>query len=240
MSEIRYEYRFNVDGLDELNSKYLFDSQTMIPIEQDHTAAPDWARLQYHQCPNCPLPTGTEYCPYAASLAPLVTQFSDVISHTPTSVHIEHNHRVFYKETDAQEALSSLFGLVGATSGCPHMEPFRPLARYHLPFSDDSETYYRLAANYRLAQYLREKEGLPSDSTLDGVLKIYAQVEIVNNSIAARLRSSTNKDSVMNSLIRLNIFAQMAELSLDEELEDNSDLYSAYLCEFPLWEQSKR
>src|SRR5690606_40128032 len=63
----------------------------------------------------------------------------------------------------AQQALASLMGLVMASSGFPKTAVFRPMARFHLPFSSESETAYRVAAMYLVAQHFAHRDGAPSD-----------------------------------------------------------------------------
>lgn len=235
MSNIFFHYRFELpDTIAEYEIE--LDPVTLIPTKDVDTPAPDWAKLAFHKCENCPLDETVEVCPLAARLAPLVENFASVISYTEMHTKISHNRREYARAGTAQEGLSSLIGLVSASSGCPHMEPFRPLARFHLPFSDFTETYYRTASNYLFAQYLRAKKGLSFETGVEGVGKIYKQVEVVNAGMAQRIRAVTREDSAINSIIRLNTFAQVASFGIEEELEEIEPLFESYLIEKPLWE----
>ncbi|MGA1797059.1 MAG: DUF6901 family protein, partial [bacterium] len=46
------------------------DSRTLNLIIGTRDSLPEWTRLDFHRCPNCPLNTKTNaYCPVAVSLA---------------------------------------------------------------------------------------------------------------------------------------------------------------------------
>jgi len=239
MNSIYFHYKFKqLDNAAEYEYEIELDPQTLIPIKAIDASLPDWTKLAFNKCSNCPLGNEVDVCPLAARLAPVIDKFATVISHTQMQTQVIHNRREYSHIGSAQEGLSALIGLVSASSGCPQMEPFRPLARFHLPFSDFTETYYRTAGNYLYAQYLRAKKGLSFETGLLGVQQIYTQVETVNNGLAQRIRSLSRQDSAINSIIRLNTFAQVANLALDEELEEIESLFSSYLVEKPLWERT--
>src|ERR1051325_7844674 len=43
---------------------------------------PEWTKLTYHQCPNCPLkPSYSPRCPAAADLAPAIATFAAIVSY---------------------------------------------------------------------------------------------------------------------------------------------------------------
>lgn len=85
--------------------------------------------------------------------------------------------RTVSAETSAQQGLGSLLGLIMATSGCPHTVFFKPMARFHLPFSNESETIYRAVSMYLLSQYFTTREGAPIDAGLDGLRDIYDKIQ---------------------------------------------------------------
>ncbi len=57
-----------------------------------------------------------------------------------------------YAETTAQQAMSSVLGLIMATAGCPWTDRLRPMARFHLPFASDAETLYRSISMFLLSR----------------------------------------------------------------------------------------
>ncbi len=59
-----------------------------------------------------------------------------------------------HAETTAQQAMSSVLGLIMATAGCPWTDRLRPMARFHLPFASEAETVYRSVCMFLLARDL--------------------------------------------------------------------------------------
>jgi hypothetical protein len=127
-----------------------------------------------------------------------------------------------------QRALSSLLGLIIPTSGCPHTEYFRPMCRYHLPFADSEETFYRATTMFLLAQYfIHKKSGcIPTDfSRLE---TIYKNIHIVNTQICKRLREFCENDSPLNAITILD----MLTVSLHSALKHDLDKFEFYFSAF--------
>ena len=137
--------------------------------------------------------------------------------------------RIIFRETSAQKGLSSLIGLIMATCGCPHTVFLRPMARFHLPFANALETVYRATSMYLLAQYLRRKQGLDADLELEGLKKIYSNIQLINVAMAERLRAITDKDVALNALVILDSFAQFVPFSIDESLDEIRHFFTSYL-----------
>jgi hypothetical protein len=154
-----------------------------------------------------------------------------LLSYDEIHVDITTPQRHVSRETSAQKGVSSLMGLIMATSGCPHMEFFKPMARFHLPLSSVEETIYRATSMYLLAQYFLQKEGRKADMELEGLKKIYHNIKIINESMAGRLRAISDKDVALNSLVILDIFAQTLPFAIEESLEDVRYLFSSYFKE---------
>lgn len=77
--------------------------------------------------------------------------------------------RAYLKVASLQEGLQGIFGLIMATSGCPHMDFLKPMARFHMPFSSSIETMVRTTSLYLLKQYFNLKDGKPADFLLKGL-----------------------------------------------------------------------
>jgi hypothetical protein len=142
------------------------------------------------------------------------------LSYEKIHVNVTTEVRSISQDTTAEEGIGSLMGLVSATSGCPHTAFFKPLARFHLPFSGPAETICRVASMYLLGQYFRRKEGLDADLELSGLTKIYDDVQVVNASVAARLRSATEKDSMLNAIVLLDMYAKTLSNAIEQSLEE--------------------
>jgi hypothetical protein len=206
------------------------DAQNLDLLEDISEKLPPWTSLDFHQCPNCQLIIQTHpNCPVAAHLVKLIAAYKNVFSFDVLHVDIISPERIVFKGTTAQKAVSSLMGLIMATSGCPHLSFLKPMARFHLPFASAEETIYRAASMYLLAQYFLQKHGKKADLELKGLSEIYHNIQIINKAMAERLRAITDKDSALNALIILDIFAKTLPFAIEESLEDVKYLFVPYL-----------
>ena len=205
-----------------------FDDETMLLAATDDAVAAEWARLGFHQCPNCPLlPRDTPYCPAALHLEDLVRRLGKVVSYEKVAVRVVTNEREIHQNTTAQTVFSSLMGLLIASSGCPHAAYFRPMARFHLPLASYEETIFRAASTYLMAQYFRHHLGEPFDVALKGLVTIYDDIQTVNASLAQRLRNS-GEITETNAIAHLDLYAQALPVAIEEALGEFRDLFGAY------------
>jgi hypothetical protein len=216
---IRYRFIFP-QGREEVIDVQI-DKQSMESIPQGSASPPEWCRLEFHQCPNCPLRAETHpYCPLALRLVKLMDTYQNVLSYDEVAMEVTTPERTVSKNTTAQRAVSSLMGLVMATSGCPHMAFLKPMARYHLPLASEEETIFRAVSAYLLAQYFRHKNALDTDWELEKLKKLYAEIRVVNVAMASRLRTVSVQDSTINAVVLLDIFAKMLPYSIEDSLEE--------------------
>lgn len=193
------------------------------------TSPPIWASLRQNQCPSCSLsPDTTPYCPAALQVAHVVASFADCSSFEEVTVTVRTEQRAYTKDVTLQVAVSSLIGLLMATSGCPVMEYLKPMARFHLPFASGEETEFRMVSMYLIAQLKRQARGLPPDWTLEGLKEIYAKVTQINASFAGRLREAASNDANINALVNLDCFAKAAPWVVKTKLNELDPLFEAY------------
>ena len=133
------------------------------------------------------------------------------------------------REVPAQQAVSSLMGLVVATSGCPHTAFFKPMARFHLPLANTEETIYRASSMYLLAQYFLKKAGKDPDMELEGLKEIYRDLETLNTYMAERIRAAISKDAAVNAIVILDFFAKDFSFAIEDQLEEIQHLFALYL-----------
>ena len=133
----------------------------------------------------------------------------------------------------AQQALASLMGLIMASSGCPRTAVFRPMARFHLPFSNESETAYRVAAMYLVAQHFIAREGGKPDFKLDDLGRVYRGVHAVNRGMAQRLRAATRQDAIVNAIVLLDVYSSLVPAAIHDILEEIKPAFAALLSEPP-------
>jgi len=188
---------------------------------------PDWTLLACHQCAPCTLQASAKAtCPIACRIAGLVTAFKDITSSTPCTVSCHSDQRTVSKETVVQEGLASILGLLMATSGCPVMDFFRPLARFHLPFASVEESIFRIAATYMLQQFYRQESASKNNCSLDEIKDHYARVKQVNTGILKRIRGITAQDADKNGLVTLASLGQILEFESAGKFESLQYLFS--------------
>jgi len=225
---IHYRFKFGKNLVERFDIK--LDAVTLELQGNIPDTLPDWARLDFHCCPNCRLDVQTHpYCPVAANLVNLVKRFDSLVSYNEIHLEVTTKERVISQVTTVQRGVGSLMGLIIATCGCPHTVYFKPMARFHLPLASGEETIYRAASMYLLAQYFLKKKGKHVDFDLKGLADIYHNIQLVNYTIAGRLRAATKTDSLINALVELDIFAQTLSLVIEESLEELQPLFTPYL-----------
>jgi hypothetical protein len=213
-------YRFHLAaGAREVTLR--FDSASFTLLRDEGAAAPDWTALEFNQCPHCPLtPRDTPVCPFAAGLAGFIAHFDAFYSYEEVAIEIVTDTRTVVATKSLQQGMASLVGLIGATSGCPHLAFFRTMARFHLPFARDDETLYRVFSMYLLGQYL-EGAALPAGpAALDGLLALTEAATVVNRGMADRVRAAATKDVVVNAVVILDMFAQAVPYVVEGDLDE--------------------
>lgn len=192
---------------------------------------PEWTRLDFHQCSGCPLALSeSPRCPAAVRLAAVIDRFADLVSYDSIDVTVETAERVISTRTSAQQGLASLIGLVLAASGCPQTAVFRPMARFHLPFSSEVETAYRVASMYLMAQHFAAREGGDQDFTLKDLAMVYRGVHQVNVGLVQRLRAATHQDAIVNAVVLLDVYTSLVPAALGELLDEVRPAFAALLA----------
>ena len=82
---------------------------------------------------------------------------------------------------------------------------------------------------YLLAQYFMKKSGRTADLELEGLTRIYDNMQIVNTAVVERLRAATKTDSSINAIVILDNFAKSLPYAIEKSLEDIRYLFSSYL-----------
>jgi hypothetical protein len=191
--------------------------------------APAWAALDYQQCGNCPLSIGdTPLCPVAANLVPLIDLCGSMKSYQTVRLEVLTPERTISGDTSVQRVISSILGLIIATSACPHTEYFKPMARFHLPLASDEETIYRTTSMFLLAQYFLHKDGKSFSMELDQLTQIYKELQVINRALARRLKAAISEDAAINGIILLDLLTQSVAWSIEEGLEGIRYLFKRY------------
>jgi hypothetical protein len=227
-------YNFKLPDGSEEGFHLRLDPETLELRGNLPSVTPEWTKLDFHQCPNCPLKVEENPdCPLALRLVNLVQRFDGLLSHEKVDMEVVTEERTITQKTTAQKGISSLMGLVIAGSGCPHTAFLRPMARFHLPLASNEETVYRATSMYLLAQYFLKKEGARADLELDGLARIYENMQIINVAVAERLRAATTTDSSVNAIVVLDVYAKTVEMVIGGSLERIRYLFAPYFSKKP-------
>ena len=228
--KIKYVFRWPDEGEDSY--ELALDGVTLDIISPCPDEILQWAMLDFNKCPSCPLDAESfPYCPLALALVSLNSGFSHLASYDRTHVTVIMAERTTMKDTTAQQAISSLMGLISTCSGCPHTRFFKPMARFHQPFATGLETIYRAASMYMLAQYFLKTKGRRTDYGLIELNDIYRGLHEVNTHCAMRLRHGASNDSTVNAVVLLDMLAKSMPYAIDGSLEELEHLFHHFLHE---------
>jgi hypothetical protein len=222
---ITYEFIFP-DGRNRKYEIKLNKDKLTFAQEETHEK-PAWTALDRCQCKGCPLDKKTSpYCPVATNIAGLVEHFNQESSTAEVMIRVTVPERVYLKKTALQFGLFSILGVIMATSGCPHMNFLKPMARFHLPFSSSAETMVRSISMYLLRQYFQKKSGKEIDFELKDLDRRYTIVQQVNEGILSRIRSVvTGGDAQGNAMVILHTISQLLTMEIGEKLNSISYLF---------------
>lgn len=227
---IKYQYSFEPEGGPKKEFTVTLDGATLNLINNQQQTNPEWTKLDYLQCSNCPYNIKDKpFCPIASGLVNILETFKDTVSHHVGLITVTTNERTISKRTAMQDGISSLIGIFMVTSGCSIMDKLKPMVRYHLPFASINETIYRATSMYLLGQYFVKKEGKTPDWDLKELTTIYKEVAKLNRDISQRIRSASNEDASINALVILDVFAKMLPFSIEDTLKKLEYLYACYI-----------
>jgi hypothetical protein len=228
---IRYEFLFDGGRAEQIDLEFNPHDMRLVPPAVQQPLP--WTALTFHQCEGCPLSsTMHAVCPVARNLSPVVPLFKDDFSYAPVRTRVIVGDRIIEKKGALENGVSSLMGLIMATSGCPVLDFFRPMAFTHLPFANENETIMRAVSMYLMAQSIRAAQGKKPVWNIRKLADIYAKVSRINQAFSERIRSIQGKDANVNAVISLDLFAQFSMFALpDNWIEKVQGYFGAYLDE---------
>ena len=229
VKSITYQFKLASGVEKEFTVRLRSPSMSLESVPREHY--PEWTRLEFHQCPNCPLNAAQNpRCPVAVNLMDIMEFFKDCFSTDIAEITIVSEKREYRKKTPLPQGLSSLMGLTMTTSGCPILDKLRPMVYTHLPFAMLEETMYRAISMYLVAQFLLQKRGKTPDWDLQKLMGIYDEVKKVNRHFSERLRSINRQDAGINALIILDCLGDFTKLSIKKTyIKELETLFAPYL-----------
>lgn len=187
---------------------------------------PDWALLKNFRCEHCPLDENVvKHCPVAVNIVDIINEFHDLPSFENAEVLVQSANRSYHKKTSLQSGVSSMMGIRMVSSGCPVMGKLKPMLHFHLPFATLEETQVRALSIYLLAQYVKNKKGGYPDWEMEGLVRIYEDIRVLNLNVSRKIADLEDKDTSINSLVILNNFADYVTFTIDEFMIDDLVTY---------------
>jgi hypothetical protein len=148
-----------------------------------------------------------------------------LVSYDTVGVTVVQGERTVYIETSAQQAMSSVLGLIMATAGCPWTDHLRPMARFHLPFASEVETVYRSIGMFLLARKITQAD---ESQGFDALEELYKNLHVVNRDMSRRLGAATRTDPARNALALLDAYTILLPAALECSLEELTPLFDAW------------
>ena len=222
----RIGYRFDLPDGTQKFLDFSFGAADFRLSNAAPAAPPFWTDLKFNQCANCPLNVADHpHCPAALQMASAIEPLKALVSFDAVGVTVTQAERTIYAETTAQQAMSSVLGLIMATAGCPWTDRFRPMARFHLPFASEVETVYRSVSMFLLA---REFAGSSRPLGFAALATLYENLHIVNRGMSRRLGAATRTDPAQNAMALLDASATLLPAALESSLEGLKPLFDAW------------
>ena len=220
MTEIVYRFHLP-SGTEEI--RLAFDPEDFLLEALPDTPPPAWAQLDFHKCAHCPLSSAdSPACPFAFALSGYVDAFGHLQSHEEVDIEVITPARHITARKPLQSGIASMVGLIGATSGCPHLAFYRPMARFHLPFAEEGETLYRVVSLFLMRGLLAEES---DDMTrLNAVM---ADVCTVNEAMAKRIKDGFDKDAMVNAIVVLDCFAMTVPMAIENRFDGLKRLFKS-------------
>ncbi|MET1080241.1 MAG: hypothetical protein ABWY06_19695 [Pseudomonas sp.] len=211
------EYRITLDDNHEFSYRIELD-RAYDPVVA--AAAPKWTRLEYQQCSNCPL-RKEEYshCPAAVDLHRVIEDFNGLPAFKKALVWVRTPEREYTKQVGLEEGLRSLLGVIMATSACPMLGKLKPMAHNHLPFASNQEFALRAVSLYLARQYFNMREGREADWELKGLVRLFKQLQLVNQAFWQRIHDTCEGDSNLKAFLTFFSMSTSMTYSLETQLQ---------------------
>ncbi len=223
---LHIRYGFDLPNGSKRHVDLRFDPANFRLSNEVPAEPPLWTELKFSQCANCPLSADEHrHCPSALHMAPAVEVLKELVSFDTVGVTVTQPERTVHAETTAQQALSSVLGLIMATSGCPWTDRLRPMARFHLPFASEAETVYRSVCMFLLARELVGPGETPGFAALKD---LYENLHVVNRDMSRRLGAATRTDPARNAMALLDSYTTLLPAALESSLEELKPLFEAW------------
>jgi len=222
----RIGYRIDLPDGSTKMLEFQFDAVEFRLQGGDPAIPPFWTELGFNQCANCPLDVASvTHCPAALKMARAVDELKTLVSFDTVGVTVTLPERAVHAETTAQQAMSSVLGLIMATAGCPWTDHLRPMARFHLPFASEAETVYRSVCMFLLARELKGPRNAAGFAELE---ELYENLHVVNRDMSRRLGAATTTDPARNAMALLDSTTMLLPAAVEHCFDELEPLFGAW------------
>jgi hypothetical protein len=221
----RIRYRFDLPDGSHSTLEFAFDAIDFRLSNPAPAEPPFWTELTFNQCANCPLDAREHaHCPAALQMTATLEPLKALVSFDTVGVTVAQAERTVYAETSAQQAMSSVLGLIMATAGCPWTDHLRPMARFHLPFASEAETVYRSICMYLLALEITGAD----EKGFAALQELYENLHVVNRDMSRRLGAATRSDPARNAIALLDSYTTLLPAALERSFDELRPLFGAW------------
>jgi len=199
------EYRITLDDNHQFSYRIELNRVYEVEVAQ---SAPAWTRLEYQQCSNCPLSKDNfSHCPAAVDLHRVIEDFQGLPAFKKVAVWVRTPEREYNKL------------VIMATSACPVLGKLKPMAQHHLPFANSQEFILRTVSLYLTQQYFNLREGRAADWELKGLVRMFQQLQLVNQAFWQRIHATCEGDSNLKAFLTFFSMASSMTYSLETQLQ---------------------
>ncbi|EKD26918.1 MAG: hypothetical protein ACD_79C00970G0002 [uncultured bacterium] len=221
--DIVYEFEFDNLKTLKFEVKSLLDKAD---VNVRSSSENEWCKLDFHKCKDCPLDSSVyPLCPAADSISDIVKEFFNEFSYSMCKCTVYFPERTVIAVKPVQDALFSLIGLRMATSNCPFLSKFKPLARFHEPFASVFYTIYRSVSFFLLSKYFTDLKYSQGTIDFSELKSFYSKINVVNTNMSKRLNELVNADATPNCITILSVFGKSITYLFDDYIETLEKLF---------------
>jgi hypothetical protein len=205
----------------ETGDQFSFNVQNHMDLDPQELNSridlPDWVKLEFHQCTNCPYKSeNITFCPAAFEMQDVILQCSNCISYERAELSRIDEEGTVTTETDMQKALFAVIGEKVISSGCSRLNSRQWSLGYYSILTTPVNLFYRSISSYLMRQFFTFSGNCDPD--LKGHLDYLDEVISIFGKLFERIRGETRQDANNNALGSMVMSAQILRHQRDDWL----------------------
>ncbi|WP_269539684.1 DUF6901 family protein [Cerasicoccus fimbriatus] len=218
----QYQVRLDDGRLIQLNSPERLSPEQWGKVK----GLPEWTRLDYHQCKNCPLDEKRiERCPAAAAVAGLLENFTEVVSFQKVDLVIVRANGQYSIRGSAQMVVFALLVEFVSRAKCPYL--FDPSADKGFFFLclDVDQLLYRFFSSFLIQHHLLSSgEPDPNAVNWHRFQQYMGEIRIALEGLLDRIQAYCHEDANINALTGAISISKLLEEHWDDSLRLFKDM----------------